>query len=82
MKAFKGHLLPDDLYYLVLSYNDKTNWKWFKDNNLTIPKDLGFSLVNKLSIEQLNNLIAEDMETSNNIESIPSAVEELQRMVK
>lgn len=57
MKTFKGHLLPDDLYYLVLSYNDKTNWKWFKDNNLTIPKDLGFSLVNKLSIEQLNNLI-------------------------
>lgn len=57
MKAFKGHLLPDDLYYLVLSYNDKTNWKWFKDNNLTIPQDLGFSLVNKLSIEQLNNLI-------------------------
>lgn len=57
MKAFKGHLLPDDLYYLVLSYNDKTNWKWFKDNNLTISKDLGFSLVNKLSIEQLNNLI-------------------------
>ena len=57
MKAFKGHLLPDDLYYLVLSYNVKTNWKWFKDNNLTIPKDLGFSLVNKLSIEQLNNLI-------------------------
>lgn len=57
MKKFKGHLLPDDLYYLVLSYNDKTNWKWFKDNNLTISKDLGFSLVNKLSIEQLNDLI-------------------------
>ena len=32
--------------------------------------------------EQLNNLIAEDIETSNNIESIPSAVEELQRMAK
>lgn len=57
MKAFKGHLLPDDLYYLVLSYNDKTNWKWFKDNNLTIPKDLGFSLVNKLSSQQLTDLI-------------------------
>lgn len=57
MKKFKGHLLPDDLYYLVLSYNDKTNLKWFKDNNLTVPKDLGFSLVNKLSTEQLNNLI-------------------------
>ena len=42
MKAFKGHLLPDDLYYLVLSYNDKTNWKWFKDNNLTAPSDIGF----------------------------------------
>ena len=57
MKAFKGHLLPDDLYYLVLSYNDKTNWKWFKDNNLTVPSDIGFKLVSKLSIEQLNNLI-------------------------
>lgn len=57
MKAFKGHLLPDDLYYLVLSYNDKTNWQWFKDNNLTIPKDLGFSLVNKLSSQQLTDLI-------------------------
>ena len=57
MKKFKGHLLPDDLYYLVLSYNDKTNWQWFKDNNLTIPKDLGFSLVNKLSSQQLTNLI-------------------------
>ena len=57
MKAFKGHLLPDDLYYLVLSYNDKTNWKWFKDNNLTTPSDIGFKLVSKLSIEQLNELI-------------------------
>jgi len=57
MKKFKGHLLPDDLYYLVLSYNDKTNWQWFKDNNLTIPKDLGFSLVNKLSSQQLTDLI-------------------------
>lgn len=57
MKAFKGHLLPDDLYYLVLSYNNKTNWQWFKDNNLTIPKDLGFSLVNKLSSQQLTDLI-------------------------
>ena len=57
MKKFKGHLLPDDLYYLVLSYNDKTNWQWFKDNNLTIPKDLGFSLVNKLSNQQLTDLI-------------------------
>lgn len=57
MKAFKGYLLPDDLYYLVLSYNDKTNWQWFKDNNLTIPKDLGFSLVNKLSSQQLTDLI-------------------------
>ena len=36
----------------------------------------------KVTKEQLNNLIAEDIETSNNIESIPSAVEELQRMVK
>lgn len=49
--------MPDDLYYLVLSYNDKTNWQWFKDNNLTIPKDLGFSLVNKLSSQQLTDLI-------------------------
>lgn len=57
MKTFKGHLLPDDLYYLVLSYNDKTNWKWFKDNNLTTPSDIGFKLVSKLSIEQLNELI-------------------------
>lgn len=57
MKAFKGHLLPDDLYYLVLSYNDKTNWQWFKDNNLTIPQDLGFSLVDKLSSQQLVDLI-------------------------
>lgn len=57
MKAFKGHLLPDDLYYLVLSHNDKTNWKWFKDNNLTAPSDIGFKLVSKLSIEQLNELI-------------------------
>lgn len=57
MKAFKGHLLPDDLYYLVLSYNDKTNWKWFKDNNLTATYDIGFKLVSKLSIEQLNELI-------------------------
>ena len=57
MKAFKGHLLPDDLYYLVLSYNDKTNWQWFKDNNLTEPSDIGFKLVSKLSIEQLNELI-------------------------
>ena len=57
MKKFKGHLLPDDLYYLVLSYNDKTNWQWFKDNNLTIPKDLVFSLFNKLSIQQLTDLI-------------------------
>lgn len=57
MKTFKGHLLPDDLYYLVLSYNDKTNWKWFKDNNLTEPSDIGFKLVSKLSIEQLNELI-------------------------
>lgn len=30
MKAFKGHLLPDDLYYLVLSYNDKTNCQWYE----------------------------------------------------
>lgn len=57
MKTFKEHLLPDDLYYLVLSYNDKTNWKWFKDNNLTVPSDIGFKLVSKLSIEQLNELI-------------------------
>lgn len=57
MKAFRGHLLPDDLFYLVLSYNDKTNWQWFKDNNLTVPKDFGFSLVNKITIEQLNDLI-------------------------
>lgn len=57
MKAFKGHLLPDDLYYLVLSYNDKTNWQWFKDNNLTEPSDIGFKLVSKLYIEQLNELI-------------------------
>ena len=36
----------------------------------------------KVTKEQLNNLINEDIESSNNIESIPSAVEELQRMVK
>lgn len=40
MKKFKGHSLPDDLYYLILSYNDKTNWQWFKDNNLTEPSDI------------------------------------------
>ena len=57
MKAFRGHLLPDDLFYLVLSYNDKTNWQWFKDNNLTIPNDLGFLLVDRISKEQLNDLI-------------------------
>ena len=57
MKSFRGHLLPDDLFYLVLSYNDKTNWQWFKDNNLTVPKDFGFSLANKITIKQLNDLI-------------------------
>lgn len=57
MKKFKGHSLPDDLYYLILSYNDKTNWQWFKDNNLTEPKDFGFSTVDKLSSQQLINLI-------------------------
>lgn len=57
MKKFKGHLLPDDLFYLILSYNDKTEWQWFKDNNLSVPKNFGFSLVDKLSKEQLNDLI-------------------------
>lgn len=57
MKKFNNHLLPNGLYYLVLSYNDKTNLKWFKDNNLTTPSDIGFKLVSKLSIEQLNELI-------------------------
>ena len=57
MKKFKGHLLPDDLYYLILSYNDKTNWEWFKDNNLTEPSVIGFKLKETLSKEQLEDLI-------------------------
>lgn len=57
MKKFKGHSLPDDLFYLLLSYNDETNWQWFKDNNLTEPSDIGFKLKETLSKEQLDNLI-------------------------
>ena len=53
MKSFRGHLLPDDLFYLVLSYNDKTNWQWFKDNNLTVPKDFGFSLAIKYNLDHI-----------------------------
>ena len=62
MKRFKGHLLPDDLFYLLLSYNDKTNWKWFKDNNLTEPSDIGFKLKETLSKEQLDDLIKNAIE--------------------
>ena len=57
MKSYKGHLLPDDLYYLILSYNDKTDWQWFKDNDLVGVNNYGMSLNTKLSIEQLNDLI-------------------------
>lgn len=59
MKSYKGHLIPDDLYYLILSYNDKTDWQWFKDNDLIGRVDnYGNLLINKsLSIEQLNDLI-------------------------
>ncbi len=57
MKKFKGHVLPDDLFYMIVSYSEKTKWQWFKDNNLTIPEDFGFSLVKKISKEQLNDLI-------------------------
>lgn len=58
MKSYKGHLLPDDLYYLILSYNDKTNWEWFEDNGLLLGCDnYGVLLANNLSKEQLNDLI-------------------------
>lgn len=57
MKSYKGHLLPDDLYYLILSYNDKTDWQQFKDNDLIGVNNYGMSLNAKLSIEQLNDLI-------------------------
>ena len=58
MKSYKGHLLPDDLYYLILSYNDKTNWEWFEDNGLLLGCDnYGVLLANNLSKKQLNDLI-------------------------
>ena len=58
MKSYKGHLLPDDLYYLILSYNDKTNWEQFEDNDLLLGCDnYGVLLANNLSKEQLNDLI-------------------------
>ena len=58
MKSYKGHLLPDDLYYLILSYNDKTNWEWFEDNDLLLRCDnYSVLLANNLSKKQLDDLI-------------------------
>ena len=58
MKSYKGHLIPDDLYYLILSYNDKTNREWFEDNDLLLGCDnYGVLLANNLSKKQLNDLI-------------------------
>lgn len=57
MKNYKGYLIPDDLYYLILSYCGKTNWEWFKMNNLTIPQDFGFKTAEQLSKSELLDLI-------------------------
>ena len=57
MKVYKGNALPDDLYYLILSYCDKTDWKWFIDNGLVTQSYPGIKTVSTLTKDQLNDLI-------------------------
>ena len=57
MKEYRGHLLPSDLYYLLLSYCDKTDWEWYVSNGLAEWQGCGYMLVAELTNDQLNELI-------------------------
>lgn len=57
MKVYKGNSVPDDLYYLILSYCDKTDWKWFINNGLVTKSYPGIKTITTLTKDQLNDLI-------------------------
>lgn len=57
MKEYKGNLITDDIYYLLLSFNDKTNWEWFEQHNLVTYNGHDRILPNILSKDELMNLI-------------------------
>lgn len=57
MKEYRGHLLPKDLYYLILSYCDLTDWEWYVSNGLAEWEGHGYMLAAKLDNEQIDDLI-------------------------
>lgn len=57
MKEYRGHLITTDLFYLILSYCDKTNWEWYVSNGLAEWQGCGYMLVAELTDEQLDELI-------------------------
>ena len=80
-KDNEGKIIYFDVPLNAFNWITSQGWEfWNHDDNYNAIQR--WVIRRKVTKEQLNNLIAEDIETSNNIESIPSAVEELQRMVK
>lgn len=57
MKEYKGHLLPTDLYYLLLSYCNYTKWEWYVSNGLAECRGRIYMLVAELTNDQLDALI-------------------------
>lgn len=57
MKEYRGHLLPSDLYYLLLSYCDATEWNWYVSNGLGEFNGRGYVLAEELTDEQIDDLI-------------------------
>lgn len=57
MREYKGHLITTDLYYLILSYCDKTEWVWYVSNGLATSNGRGYTLAEVLTNDQLDSLI-------------------------
>lgn len=80
MKSYKGHLIPDDLYYLILSYNDKTNWEWF------LQKNLMKYIIKLLMVSQLIRLFTKNIKFINylfgSMDSVCRYMRELQKILK
>ena len=80
-KDHEGKIIFFDVPLNAFNWITSQGWElWNHDDNYNAIQR--WIIRKKVTKEQLNNLINEDIESSNNIESIPSAVEELQRMVK
>ena len=77
----KGNVVCFDIPVWGFNYITSLGWElcWHDDNHNAIQRWL---IKKKVTKQQFDKLTKNKIETSNSLERIPSAVEELQRMVK